>query len=80
MHRLNAAVAICLRFRLSEDITLLVYTLMIPKNVRTGSAVPEWSFKNVRYRTINDENKCKSKDSKDHLSIYFKKNNDGEYT
>ena len=34
---------------------------MILKN-RTGSAGTEESFKNVRYSTINDENKYKSKD------------------
>ena len=46
---------------LPEDIALLMYTLMILKN-RTGSAGTEESFKNVRYSTVNDENKYKSKD------------------
>ena len=45
-----------------------MYTLM------TGSSGPEQSFKNVRYSTINDENKYKSKD---HLFIYFQNNNNG---
>ena len=31
VRRLNAAVAICQRYRLSEDIALLMYTLMILK-------------------------------------------------
>ena len=45
-----------------------MYTLM------TGSSGPEQSFKNVKYSTINDENKYKSKD---HLFIYFQNNNNG---
>ena len=45
-----------------------MYTLM------TGSSGPKQSFKNVKYSTINDENKYKSKD---HLLIYFQNNNNG---
>ena len=31
VHRLNVAVSVCRRYRLSEDIALLMYTLMILK-------------------------------------------------
>ena len=44
---------------------LLMCTLM--NHARTGSAGLEKSFKNVRYNTINDENKYRSKD---HLFMF----------
>ena len=74
VRRLNVAVAFCERYRLSEDIALLMYAHIILKNVRTGSAGYEQSFKNVKHSTINDENKYKSKD---HWYIYFQNKNNG---
>ena len=65
VRRLNGTVAVCRRYRLSEDTALLTYTLMILKRSDRFS----WAWivvQNVRYSTINDENKYKSKD---HLFI-----------
>ena len=61
VRRLNATVAICFFIPVRRYRLINVYTLMILKNW-TGSAGTEESFKNVRYSTINDENKYKSKD------------------
>ena len=65
---LNAAVAICQRYRLSEDIALLMYTLMILK--RSDRSRWAWIVVQkckIQYDKWNDESKYKSKD---HLFMF----------
>ena len=75
--RLNAAVAICRRYRLSEDIALiLMYTLMILKR----SDRFHWTWIVVQKREIQYDKRWKQYKSKDHLLLYFQNNNNGKCT
>ena len=75
--RLNAAVAICQRYRLSEDTALiLMYTLMILKR----SDRFHWTWIVVQKREIQYDKRWKQYKSKGHLLLYFQNNNNGKCT